>query len=160
MNITNNLTVSDSMTEQLSYGAFAQVIPGGETPTWSWANGTGANLVDEHFEQSYTLASGASVTLTLSALVDGLGRTAAFARVRKYYINMTTYVDGDYLTLGGAATNAWAANPIAACYDFMLAVYPGVAGYVVASGSSDQLKITNSGANPITFLIAFAGASV
>jgi hypothetical protein len=167
--IFENIVLADTVTETLSYGSVSTQVSGtvgvaAPTSLYSWVNGTGAGQVDLHFEHTYTLAAGASVTLTLSAMTDDLPRSFAFARVRKLVIYITAHTAGDKLTVGGAATHPWAA-PFAdvsdkvAVRDLFLLVGSDATAYVVTSGTSDQLLITNSGASSMTFIVAISGAS-
>lgn len=104
-----------------------------------------------------TLASAATVTYTLVSLTDGLGRSLSVAGgVRYLGISVTSRTAGDYLTIGQAATHPWTApfvgtTPGLKVYDLLILGVFGTDKYTVSSGSSDQLLITNSGSNPITF---------
>jgi hypothetical protein len=125
------------------------------TPTGSGANPPTSN------------SSGAADTWTLSALTDGLGRSVPFRRIRIFYLSNPNTVDGNILTVGGAASNEWTAIVGGAGQTFpvkSLGVEVKTAlnttGFVVTPSSSDQLKIKNAGPNPITYRIALVGASV
>ena len=172
-NCLNNFTVSDQITEVLSLGAINEPVQATSAPAYQFTNGTSstgtvANVIDLHWELSganaVTLASSASVTYTLSALTDSEGRTVALARVRKLLIWLVSRTDGDYLSVGNAASHAWtglcsSGTATLKVYDQLSAVAANAVGLVVSSGSSDQLKIVNSGSASITFGINISGCS-
>jgi hypothetical protein len=173
MNVLNNITVSDQITEVLSLGSINGPVQATSSPQYQFTNGTSTSgtvpyVIDLHWElsgvNSVTLASGASVTYTLSALTDTEGRTIAFARVHKLLIWLVTRTDGDYLIVGNAATHPWtglcsSGTATLSVYDALAAVAANAVGLVVTSGSSDQVKIHNSGSASITFGINAAGCS-
>jgi hypothetical protein len=146
--------------EQITLGFAASNVPDQVQPIYSYAGGTGSNQCDLHWEATgVTLAAGANVTYTLSALTDAIPRTVAFAHIKGLLITTTTRTAGDYLTTGGAATHAWTNGPAETVYGATFHVADLIDGWAVASGSNDQLKITNSGSHSITFSIAAFGTS-
>lgn len=165
-----NASVQSNFTiiESLAYGAAAANVPTTLIPVYSFTNGNGTsapNLADDFFVHTYTLAASASVTLTLSALTDDLGRAVAFAKVAALLIQTTTRTAGDYLTVGNAALHPWLAflggtTPTFRVYALDLQVVDNIDGFAVGADTSDQLLITNSGANSITFKVALFGRSV
>ncbi len=169
MNILNEINLTDRVTEYLDYGLTVLPAQGTELPTYSWPNGTGAGQVDLRWEKAgssqITLAAGGSVTFVLSALTDALGRTVAFARVRKLVIWITSKTGTDYLTVGGASLHDWTAIVGATGNTFVvrsleLKVAEDATAFPVTSGTSDQLKITNSGSASVTFSLSLSGCSV
>lgn len=168
MNILQEFEVTDRITENLDYGLITLPAQGQQKPVYSWTSGTGAGQVDLHWEKAattaVTLAAGASVTYTLSALTDAQARPVAFARVDKLVIWITSKTGNDYLTVGGAALHDWVAIVGATGNTFVVRglevkVAGDATGFVVTSGVSDQIKITNSGSASITFWIALSGRS-
>lgn len=173
LNCLNNVTISDQITEVLSLGSINEPVQATSAPNYEFTNGTSAsgtvaNVIDLHWELSgvnaVTLASSASVTYTLSNLTDSEGRTIAFARIHKLLIWLVTRNDGDYLTVGDAATHPWtglcsSGTATLSVFDALVAVAANKVGLVVSSGSSDQIKITNAGAASITFGINASGCS-
>jgi hypothetical protein len=169
-NALNIVTISDQLTEVLSIGALTGPAQVTEAPSWQFTNGTSAsgtvaNVIDDHWELlSVTLASSASVTYTLSGLTDTAGRTVALARVHKLLIYITSKTGNDFLSVGNAASNPWTGHcssgtALIKVFDALLLVGANATGYVVGSGSSDQLKILNSGSASITFNILVSGCS-
>lgn len=165
MIITGNVNATFNVTETFTYGfATSQANTARIDPTNSFGNGTTNANCDLHYEKSaVTLASGASVTYTLSALTDDLGRAVAFVKVRAMIIQVTSRTAADYLTVGAAASNPWLAflggtTPTMKVYDLDVKV-ASTDGFTVTASSSDQLKITNSGAASMTFKIGFLGTS-
>jgi hypothetical protein len=132
----------------------------------TFTSGTGAQQCDLMWAKSYTLAASASTTITVSALTDDLGRAVAFVRVKCLLVESDATVSGDDLVLGAAASHPWVeivggsgqtlrVKP----YGFLAQAAMGTVGFLVTSGSSDQLKIANAGANSITFRLTLAGCS-
>lgn len=112
-----------------------------------------------------TLAAGASVTYTLTSLTDALARATTFVSgIKCLYIKVTSRTAGDYLTVGQAATNPWTAlfvgtTPGIKVYKFFAIGTDLTDKYAVTAASNEQLKITNSGSNSITFEIGIVGCS-
>lgn len=141
-------------TAALSYVAGAAAVSNGVNVSWTKA---GAAAV--------TLASAATVTYTLTALTDALGRSATFAGgVRGLWIRVTSRTAGDYLTVGAAGTNPWTSmfggtTPTIKVFKFLCVAADLTDEYAVTASSNEQLKITNSGSNSITFEIGLIGCS-
>jgi hypothetical protein len=166
MNISTAIKLQFQVLETVTAGlAVAQGLTFEKLSTTSFSAGTGADQADLHWEKkAVTLAAGASVTYTLSALADDLGRAVALVGVRALLIEITARTAGDYLTVGNAGTNPWAApfgggTQTAKVFKRLLLVADKTDKYAVAAGSSDQLKITNSGAASVTFDVAAVGVS-
>lgn len=137
-----------------------------QAATFAFASGTGAGQADLKFVASYTIAGGGSQTLTLSALVDGLGRAVALARVRTLILINTSQVPADVVNVGNAPTHPWdqlASDPTKTVPVKSMGMEVRVAmntnGMPVAAGSADQLLISNPGASPITVHVVLIGAS-
>lgn len=171
MNITQNFSLIDELTENLNYGLIVTPAQERQTSTYSWQNGTAASQVDLHWElagsTAVTLTAGTSATYTLSALTDAIGRTVAFVRIRKLVIRITSKTDGDatYLTIGGAASHDWTAIVSATghtlpCRDALVMIAGDTTGLAVTASSSDQLKVKNDSSHSITFEISISGCSV
>lgn len=165
--ITGSFEASYAITEQLVWGLNNPDTPqGSDSSSLALNNGNGGNgVIDLHCELGIktpiTLAAGASVTYTLSALTDDLGRSVAFAYVLVWYLRITTITVGDYLTITPGVTHGWTAlfsGTGHKCKRCVLAMDDG-RGFQVTAGANDQITITNSGANPISFILALAGTS-
>lgn len=166
MNLATTLSVQLQVLETITAGlASAQGLTFATTFKPALTSGTAGDQADLHWEKSgVTLAAGASVTYTLSALVDDLGRTVALVGVRALLVRVTSRTAASYLTVGAAAANPWTApfggtTPTAKVFNTLLLFADKTDKYAVASGSSDQLKITNSGAASLTFDVAVVGTS-
>lgn len=181
MNIQNQITIADVLNESYTVGALsvasgnlgeAPTSAGGTSPAYNFTNGTSsagtvAGVVDLHWESGpVVLAAAGSQTYTLSALTDTLGRTVAFARIRKVYLIVTakTLTSNDFLTVGNATTHPWTAylqgtTPTHTVRDTWLIVDNSPAALVVTAATNDQLKILNGGANSMTFQLILAGNS-
>lgn len=143
-------------------------ISGYLTPSFSFVNGAAgtALAINQWFVPAsapITLAASASVTYTLTALTDALGRSVSFAGgVRIWGILVTARTAGDFLAVGAAASNPWTAwitgtTPAIKVYDFFALAVGSTDKYAVSAGSNEQIKVTNSGSNPITFNFIMAG---
>ena len=138
------------------------------SPSWAYVNGTSATAlaINQWFvpaSSPITLASAASVTYTLTALTDAISRTVSFAGgVKLWGILVTSRTAGDYLTVGAAASNPWTSpfagtTPAIKVYDLFVLGVGSTDKYAVAAGSNEQIKVVNSGSNPITFNFLMAG---
>jgi hypothetical protein len=169
MNISATVLAALTITETLADGLVSGTLAGGIDLKADFTPGTGARQADLHWETpaAVTLAAGASITYTLSALVDGLNRTVAFARVRGFGVdNSGTTTDGYNLLVASGATNGWKATFGGVAGQFLVfaagvevKLAPLATGMVVTAGTSDQLTITNQGAGPATFTMALIGSS-
>ena len=107
----------------------------------------------------------ASVTYTLTSLTDDIARTVTLAGgVRLVLLSVTSRTAGDYLTVGAAASNPWTSpfagtTPALKVFDLLVLGIGSTDKYAVANGSNEQLKIVNSGSNPITFKLALLGCA-
>jgi hypothetical protein len=160
MNISESVSINDTIAETIAFGDFNDINQARTLVSYSFANGSALGEVNLHYESpaEVVLAASGTLTLVLSALTDGIGRTVAFALVTKYLVVITDRVDEDYVTVGGAGTHPWAAVETHKVYDFELKVANTTTGLVVTSGSSDQLLFTNSSSsNPIKFKLKLSG---
>lgn len=164
-NINTSLSVNLTTVEAITLGSSTNNFPVPSLYSHSWAPGTLADSANLHWESgAVTLAGGASVTYTLSALIDTVGRSIALVGVRFLMLAVTVRSAGDKLTLGGAALNPWAAPFGAAAqtltvWDLLLLTASNTDRFAVTAGASDQLKITNSGTSPITFNLTLGGVN-
>jgi hypothetical protein len=166
--VVASMSVKLTITETLAYGLSSTNYSSNLVPDLQFVAGNSAtaNAISQIFcksATSVTLNSGANTTYTLTALTDDAGVARTFANgVKGLVIYVTSRSAGDYLTVGGAATNAWTgicSNGAATLRVFDFAAF-GVMNtdkYVVANGSSEQVKITNAGNSAITFKLAFLG---
>lgn len=163
--IAHTIAVRDTITETLTFGdaAAVQVQANGDV-SFSFANGTTAAAEDLQWAHPYILAAGATQTLVLSALIDDLGRSVPFARIKRLAIWISAKTGNDYLTVGNATTNPWLAiqggtAPTFVVRRYELKVADDATGFVVVASSSDQLKLTNSGAASMTISVKLSGCS-
>jgi hypothetical protein len=134
----------------------------------SLADGTSDNQADKVWHDSRTLAAAASDDLDLTSLANtifGSTVTISFAKFKAVLIVNTSTTTGDDLTVGGAASQEWTAW-VAAAGDKVrvpanscLLISNKKTGWTVTDGSSDTLRITNTGAGSITYKIAILGTS-
>jgi hypothetical protein len=135
--------------------------------SYKFTNGTGANQIDRVFSDRRTLAASASESLDLAGtLVDALGATVTFARVRALRIKADA-ANTNNVVVGGAASNAFASlfgdatdKIVVRPGGLVLVVAPDTTGYVVTAGTGDLLQVANSGAGTgVTYDITILGAS-
>lgn len=134
-----NVTGSETLTAELASGPLSAALAFAQ----SFANGTGANNINEWWTDSRTLAISTPVTLTLSALTDGLGRNIPFTKIRLLLVKNNGTAN---LLVGGATA------PVALFADasdiikvppggMLLIVAPGAAGIPVTVTTADGLKL-------------------
>lgn len=165
--VTGTFTPQFSVSETLSYGAVSSdIAQAGDNNPINFTNGNGgAGVIDLHWEKGYitpvSLAASASVTYTLSALTDDLGRSIAFARIVSFFLRVLSITNGDYLTITPGSTHGWntmvgsgGANVKSTFHNV-----DATGGFLVTASSVDQVTITNNGSHTITFCLALAGAS-
>lgn len=169
LNNTATLVTQLNNTETVALGAASQNVADNLTQTLSFSNGTGSAQVDQHWEKiSVTLAASATVTYTLSALADSLGRTIPLSHVAALVIQVTSRTAGDFLTVGdptASLTHPWSAflggaTQSVKVYDLFALGVGLTDGYAVVASTTDELLVKNSGSNPITFQIGLIGRDV
>lgn len=129
-------------------------------------DGTATGKADVAWGKTATLAASANEDLDLAGSLSGaLGGSAVFAKVKSI---MVTADEGNTnnVVVGGAAATQFVGGFGAATHTF--AVPPGgtfmvaapAAGWTVAAGSTDFLRIANSGAGTaVTYKILVTGTS-
>lgn len=131
-------------------------------------SGSGAGKADRMFSDRRTLAASATEDLDLAgALLDDLGGTAAFARVKGLIISASKD-NTNNVVVGAASSNAWAAllnatGTITLRPGATFCAVAGVAdatGWAVTGGTGDLLKIANSaGGTSVIYDIVVIGNS-
>jgi hypothetical protein len=117
----------------------------------SGASVTGSGKGQIQWETRLTITTGASITLTLSALasaVAGAFGTTAVTKIKELIVQLEEGTTGYTIQVGDAASNAWAALLGATGVATITAggklhVSAPVDGMTVTGSSSDQLKINN-----------------
>jgi hypothetical protein len=132
-------------------------------------NGTSAGQVDRVFHDTRTLAASATEDLDLAGvLIDALGTTLTFARVKGLIIAAAAANTNNVIVGGASATQfvSWvgaATHTVTVRPGAVLALLAGSAdsvGYVTAAGSTDLLKIANSSSGTsVTYDIVVVGCS-
>jgi hypothetical protein len=134
-------------------------------------DGSLAGQANELFHDQRTLAASATEDLDLAGavLLDPLGGTASFARVKGLVVSAAA-ANINNVIVGGAATNAFIGWITGATHTMPLrpgetfSKFCGVAdtiGYVVTPGTGDLLRVGNSGAgSTVTYDIIIYGANV
>lgn len=170
--VSANAGFTFTPTESLNFGALsASSFPaqGAISPTIPYQTGPSATAqaINLHLEEALnpiTLAPSASQTFTLSSLTDDIGRNFSMAGgVRIFVIQVVTRAAGDHLTVAPGATHGWTSflgtGSAMKIYDIFMTAVAQTDVYAITAGSNDQITITNSGSNNITFKIGFAGCA-
>lgn len=118
-----------------------------------FANGTGAEQINQVFADTRTLAASTSESLDLAGgLTNALGATVTFTKVKAIAV-IADSGNGDNIEVGGAATNAvinWVGDATdvinVPAGGIFLITAPGLAGFAVTAGTGDLLKINNADA--------------
>ena len=166
--VVASLSVKLNITETLAYGLAntnysSSLVADLQYESGNSAVANGFNQIFCKSATSVTLNSGANATYTLTALTDDAGASRTFVNgVRGLVVYVTSRSAGDYLTIGGAASNAWtglvnSTSAVLRVYDFAAFGVLNTDKYAVANGSSEQVKITNAGNAAITFKLAVWG---
>ncbi len=140
--------------------------PVGIEASVSLANGVLANQADLIFSDTRTIAPSGTDSLDLAGvLVDALGTTLTFARIKAVYVKAAAANANDVVVsrpatngvpLFAAASDAINVNP----GGLFLWASPSATAVPVTAGTGDLLSIANSGAGTsVTYDIVIIGAS-
>lgn len=158
------LSINETLTTGLASGNLStSLVPDLEWVTGNTAVANGINQIFCKSASTVTLNGGANTTYTLTSLTDDAGVSRSFANgVRGLVIYVTSRSAGDYLTVGGAASNAWTGlvnsnTAVLRVYDFAAFGVTKTDKLTVTANSSEQIKITNAGNSAITFKLAVWG---
>lgn len=159
--------ISAGFNQTVSSGVVsAQTIPASIALTTQYQNGTSAGKIDLVYAKQLTLAA-TPTTLDLTSLNDLSGASVNFARVRELVIEIVDTTAGHDVTIGDAASNAWAPflGATGTYVIFAGTIYhvadPNTVGSgvgAVVTGSSKALKL-DPGSNTVVVNILIAGCS-
>ncbi len=137
-------------------------------PAYNFTDGSGADQANKLFMDTRTLAASGTENLDFSgALTDPLGGAVVFTKIRAIIVRAAAANTND-VVVGGLLSGAFG---LASFFGldgssvnvkpggmFML-VAPNLAGYAVAAGTADLLKILNSaGGTGVTYDIVVLGS--
>lgn len=131
------------------------------------ATGTATNQADLIFSDNRTITASGTDALDLAgSLVDALGVTLSFARV-KGLIVVAAAANVNDVVIGGAASNTFinwvgdATDKIKVKPGGVFCLFaPGATGYPVTAATGDQLLIANSSSGTsVTYDVVIIGAS-
>lgn len=135
-------------------------------PNWRFTNGAGANQANEVFSDIRTLTASSTENLDLAGSLTGaFGETLTFTKVKALVIVAAAGNTND-VVVGGAASNGFS-TPFGDPTDTvkvkpggaLVLIAPDAAGYAVAAGTGDLLKIANGGSGTgVTYTIVIVGA--
>jgi hypothetical protein len=109
------------------------------------------------------LAPSATHTYVLGSIIDTALRSIPFVDIKGCITAVLSRTAGDHLTWGPGATHGWTAR-VAATTTIPIFLWDGFMidktdSLAVTSGSNEQVVITNTGSNPITFMSLWLGNS-
>lgn len=132
----------------------------------SFADGESINQAEVLWTDTRTITASSSEDLDLSgtALQDQLGANIAFTSIKLMYIKALSTNTNDVVVGGASATQfvAWVGDSTDKVNivpgGTLLIIAPDAAGYAVAAGSTDLLKIANSSSGTsVTYDITLIG---
>lgn len=134
---------------------------------WAISTGTGADQADRLFHDTRTLGASTSEDLdVVGSLTDAFGATFSPARIKLLMV-IASSGNTNNVEVGGAAatqflagfknsSDIWAIPP----GDFLAGSARGATAWPCAGGSTDKLKINNSGAGTsVTYTVIIVAAS-
>lgn len=160
------VAVAANLTSALDLGEAA--APVARNYTTSLTTGTAAGQADKIWHDQRTIAASGTDDLDLAGvLVDALGATVTFARVKGIVVAAAAG-NSNNVVVGNATTNAWstllgATGTVTVRPGGVVAAITGAAdatGYAVTAGTGDILRVANSGAGTsVTYDVIVIGAS-
>jgi hypothetical protein len=129
--------------------------------SWSWSNGSGDGQVNEWWTDSRTLSGSASEDIDLSGSLTGHhGDTVGFTNIKFLFIYNTS--EDDQISVAPSPSNgwnAWGTGTFNIDTESPFYIVSKTAGYTVTPGSADSIRITNLGAESVTYHIAVVGVA-
>jgi hypothetical protein len=128
------------------------------------ADGISTDQADVLWHDTRTLAATSEDLDLAGSLTDGMGNTVTFAAVKGILIHNTNTTAGETLTLGGAASSAFASifgdssDKLVIRPDGLALLWAPRVGYTVTAGTGDKLKV-DAGAATIIYDILIVGTS-
>lgn len=161
------ITVQGTINNTLTFPNQSVSAPLSQAFSFNLTSGTGANQADRIWAAETTLAASGSTSIDLAGvLVDAIGTSLTFVRIKGLYVRALSTNTNNVL-VGGAGSNQWATWLSAATTNIIVrpggifALFaPDATAYTVTAGTGDILQIANSGAGTsVTYDIAIIGAS-
>jgi hypothetical protein len=169
MALTSKLTVALAATQTATFDWGTPSAALGKTYATSLTSGTGAGSADRVWTDTRTLAASATEDLDLAGvLTDVYGATITFVKVKGLLVAAAAGNTNNVIVGGASATQfvSWvggATHTVTVRPGAVFALFAGDAdanGYATAAGSTDLLKIANSGGTTsVTYDIAIIGTS-
>jgi hypothetical protein len=139
----------------------------------STTSGTAADQCDLLYANTLTFVASTPQTIDLTSLLDVIGNSLSFARVKVFAIRVNSTTNGDKLTVGNSGTNEWSgtAAPLSAggTLKVLASTATGNHGYTVLSGPNTTGFVVDSthktvkldpGASAFSCDLLIAGCSV
>lgn len=166
--VTGTSILNGGFTQSLSTGLVqTQSLPATISLTTQYTNGTGTGQINLLYAKQLSLVASTPQTIDLTALATIDGATSNFARVREFILQVVTTTVDFNVTLGNAASNAWAPVWGAAGTHVVMAgsilyitdpTTVGASKGMYTGGSSKNVKI-DPGSNNVTINLIIAGCS-
>lgn len=167
MALTTTLNVSMSAVQTSAKDLGTARFPVDYAKRLILASGTAAGQADQLWSDTRTITASGTDPLDLAgSLVDALGATLTFARVKGLIVCAAAGNTNDVI-VGGAASNAFinwvgdATDKVKVKPGGVFCLFaPAATGYPVTASTGDQLLIANSGAGTsVTYDVVIIGAS-
>lgn len=169
MALTTKLNLGISAVESTALDLGGKTTDVGKKYALALANGVAAGQADRIYSDTNTLAASANVDIDLAGtLTDPYGQTITFAKVKGLIVAAAAGNTNNVIVGGAAATQfaSWvgaATHTVTVRPGGVLALFTGSAdanGYTVAAGTTDFLRIANSGGTTsVTYDIWVIGTS-
>lgn len=165
MTLTTKLRAGVQATKQGSADFGADQFSLGFPADYSMTDGTGSGQADLVFADQRSLAASGTEELDLAGVLETLGATLTFVKVKAIYIKAAAG-NGGNIVVGGAASNTFT-GPFADATDKLQIPADGsimltapLSGWTVTAGTGDKLLIANSDSGAAaTYDIAIVGTS-
>lgn len=164
--VTATTSVSVQANQTIARDLGTAAFPAALRSTINYTSGTGTGQVDVLFSDTRTIAASAADTLDLSGvLLDGLGNTVTFAKVKSIFITAASGNTNNVL-VGAAGTNSFA-GAFADVSDISI-IKPGGwwgwgfsgTGFTVTNATGDLFRVANSSSGTgVTYSIIIIGTS-
>jgi hypothetical protein len=166
--VTGTSAVSGGFNQVVSSGLVQnQTLPASVALTTQYTNGTGAGMIDLLYAKRLTFVASTPQTIDLNSIATIDGATSAFVRVREFILRVVTTTVDFNMTIGAAASNAWA--PLwgatgtqvvmaGSIFYFTDPTTVGASKGAIVGGSSKNVKL-DPGGNIVVIDLIIAGCS-
>lgn len=164
MAVTSSIKISAKSQQILELDLGSAGYSPEEVLTYSLADGTGANQVNQVFADQRTLGATTSEEIDLSGgLTDVYGNSIVFTKIKAIIVSAAS-ANGGNIEVGGSATNGFD-TWVGATGDYVVVppggalavIAPNATGFAVTAATGDLLKINNTDSASGTYNITLIG---